>query len=102
MEGTLTQLALGFDIVADPHRFQEASSLAGQFRPDHAAHDRGRGLVALLPLLRRLPRRIDRIGGALEAGRLSVNVRFLADKGDRRIVTVLLYLVLTTILAAEQ
>ena len=51
-------------------------------------------------LLRRLPGRIDRIGGALEAGRLSVNVRLLADEGDRRIVTGLLYLVLTTFLAA--
>ena len=30
------------------------------------------------PTLRRLPRRIDRSGGALQAGRLSVNARLLA------------------------
>ena len=99
MEGTLTQLAPGFDIVAEARRFA-GQQLAGQFRPDTLRITAADELVALLPLLRRLPRRIDRIGGALEAGRLSVNVRLLADEGDRRIVTGLLYLVLTTFLAA--
>ena len=99
MEGTLTQLAPGFDIVAEARRFA-GQQLAGQFSPDTLRTTAADELVALLPLLRRLPRRIDRIGGALEAGRLSVNVRLLADEGDRRIVTGLLYLVLTTFLAA--
>ena len=99
MEGTLTQLAPGFDIVAEARRFA-GQQLAGQFRPDTLRTTAADELVALLPLLRRLPRRIDRIGGALETGRLSVNVRLLADEGDRRIVTGLLYLVLTTFLAA--
>jgi ubiquinone biosynthesis protein len=57
-------------------------------------------LTSLLPMLRRLPRRIDRIAGALEAGRLSVNVRHLADASDRRFVTGLLQQVLLTFLAA--
>ena len=100
MEGTLTQLAPGFDIVAEARRFA-GQQLAGQFSPDTLRTTAADELVALLPLLRRLPRRIDRIGGALEAGRLSVNVRLLADEGDRRIVTGLLYLVLTTFLAAS-
>ena len=99
MEGTLTQLAPGFDIVAEARRFA-GQQLAGQFSPDTLRTTAADELVALLPLLRRLPRRIDRIGGALEAGRLSVNIRLLADEGDRRIVTGLLYLVLTTFLAA--
>src|SRR5450631_534528 len=99
MEGTLTRLAPGFDIVAEARRFA-GQQLAGQFRPDTLRTTAADELVALLPLLRRLPRRVDRIGGALEAGRLSVNVRLLADEGDRRIVTGLLYLVLTTFLAA--
>jgi ubiquinone biosynthesis protein len=99
MEGTLTQLAPGFDIVAEARRFA-GQQLAGQFSPDTLRTTAADELIALLPLLRRLPRRVDRIGGALEAGRLSVNVRLLADEGDRRIVTGLLYLVLTTFLAA--
>ena len=89
MEGTLTQLAPGFDIVAEARRFA-GQQFAGQFRPDTLRTTAADELVALLPLLRRLPRRVDRIGGALEAGRLSVNVRLLADEGDRRIVTGLL------------
>jgi ubiquinone biosynthesis protein len=99
MEGTLTQLAPGFDIVAEARRFA-GQQLAGQFGPDTLRTTAADELVTLLPLLRRLPRRIDRIGGALEAGRLSVNVRLFADEGDRRMVTGLLYLVLTTFLAA--
>jgi len=38
-------------------------------------------------VLRRLPRRFDRVTSALEQGRLSVNVRLLADERDRRVIT---------------
>ena len=89
MEGALNQLAPGFDIVAEARRFA-GKQLAGQFRPDTLRTTAADELVARLPLLRRLPRRIDRIRGALEAGRLRVNVRLLADPADRRIVTGLL------------
>jgi ubiquinone biosynthesis protein len=99
MEGTLTQLAPGFDIVAEARRFA-AEQLAEQFSPDVLRKTAADELVALLPVLRRLPRRIDRIGGALEAGRLSVNVRLLADPADRRYLTGLLHQVILVILAA--
>ena len=99
MEGTLTLLAPGFDIVAEARRFA-AEQLAGQFSPDSLRRTAMDELTSLLPMLRRLPRRIDRIAGALEAGRLSVNVRHLADASDRRFVTGLLQQVLLTFLAA--
>jgi ubiquinone biosynthesis protein len=99
MEGTLTLLAPGFDIVTEARRFA-AEQLAGQFSPDSLRHTAMDELTSLLPMLRRLPRRIDRIAGALEAGRLSVNVRHLADASDRRFVTGLLQQVLLTFLAA--
>ena len=51
-------------------------------------------------MLRRLPRRFDRITGALEQGRLSVNVRLLADQRDRQVVTGLTHQFLLTLLAA--
>jgi len=51
-------------------------------------------------VLRQLPRRVDRITGALERGRLSVNVRLLADERDRRVVTDLVHQLLLTLLAA--
>jgi ubiquinone biosynthesis protein len=99
MEGTLTQLAPGFDIVAEARRFA-AEQLAEQFSPDVLRKTAADELVALLPALRRLPRRIDRIGGSLEAGRLSVNVRLLADPADRRYLTGLLHQVILVVLAA--
>jgi ubiquinone biosynthesis protein len=99
MEGALTQLAPGFDIVAEARRFA-AEQLAEQFSPEILRKTVTDELIALLPMLRRLPRRIDRIGGALEAGRLSVSVRLLADASDRRHLTSLLHQVLLTFLAA--
>ena len=57
--------------------------------------------MALLPVLRRLPRRIDRVTNAMEQGRLNLNVRLFADERDRRVVTALTYQVLLTVLAAS-
>ena len=99
MEGTLTQLAPGFDIVTEARRFA-ADQLAGQLSPDTLRQTALDELTSLLPMLRRLPRRLDRIGGALETGRLSVNVRHLANASDRRYITGLLHQVLLTFLAA--
>ena len=67
MEGTLTQLAPGFDIVTEARRFA-AEQLAGQLSPDTLRQTAMGELASLLPMLRRLPRRIDRIAGALETG----------------------------------
>lgn len=51
-------------------------------------------------MLRRLPRRLDRISGSLERGRLGLNVRLLADAGDRRYLTGLAHQFVLTFLAA--
>ena len=48
-------------------------------------------LISLVPMLRRLPRRLDRISASLEHGRLGLNVRLLADEGDRRYLTGLVH-----------
>jgi ubiquinone biosynthesis protein len=55
-------------------------------------------LASLVPMLRRLPRRFDQISSALEAGRLSVNVRLLADKRDQRVIQGLVHEVILTFL----
>jgi ubiquinone biosynthesis protein len=99
MEGTLTQLAPGFDIVTEARHFG-GQQLAAQLSPEAIRKTAADDLTALVPMLRRLPRRIDRIGGALEAGRLTVSVRLLADVSDRRYLTGLVHRVLLTFLAA--
>ena len=99
MEGTLTQLAPGFDIVTEARRFG-GQQLAAQFSPEAVRKSAADELAALAPVLRRFPRRIDRIGGALEDGRLTVSVRLLAHPADRRYLTGLVHRVLLTFLAA--
>lgn len=56
--------------------------------------------LSLLPILRRLPRRIDRIANATERGNLAVNVRLLADDRDVRIVNTLVNRALLAVTAA--
>jgi ubiquinone biosynthesis protein len=99
MEGTLTQLAPGFDIVAEARAFGH-QRLAAQLSPEAMRKTAADELAALMPMLLRLPRRIDRISGALEDGRLSISVRLLADPADRRYLTGLVHRVLLAFLAA--
>jgi ubiquinone biosynthesis protein len=85
LEGTLTLLAPDVALI------DAARALAANwFRDDLApaslqASVRGE-VLALLPLLRRLPRRLDRIASGAERGTLSVNVRLFADPRDVRVV----------------
>jgi ubiquinone biosynthesis protein len=99
LEGTLTQLAPGFDTVTEARAF---AARGGAVPPDPAATRQlvAEELATLLPMLRRLPRRVERIASAAEHGRLSVHVRLFADQRDRRHLTGLLHQVLLTILAA--
>jgi ubiquinone biosynthesis protein len=97
LEGGLGEVVPGFDVVAEARGFA-AVYLAEQLRPEALRQAAVDEVAVLLPLLRRLPRRIDRITGALERGRLNVNVRLLADERDRRHVTVLLHRTLITVI----
>ncbi|GAA2792429.1 AarF/UbiB family protein [Kitasatospora sp. CM 4170] len=97
LEGTLLRLSAGFDMLAASRSFA-ADRLADQLGPSSARQLAQDELLGLLPVLRRLPRRLDRIGSALEEGRLAVNVRLLADPRDRRVAGELLSRVLLTLL----
>jgi ubiquinone biosynthesis protein len=97
LEGTLDQLMPGFDIAAEARQYA-TGHLMERFSPESVGKTAADELIALLPVLRRLPRRIDRVTGALEQGRLSVNVRLLADERDRRMITGLTHLFLQTLI----
>ena len=99
VEGTLTQLAPGFDILTEARRFT-TDQLAEQMRPEALRKSATDELISLVPMLRRLPRRLDRISGSLEQGRLGLNVRLLADASDRRYLTGLAHQFVLTFLAA--
>jgi ubiquinone biosynthesis protein len=51
------------------------AALAGSFKDE---------VTSLLPLLRKMPRRLDRIGAAMERNEWGINVRLLADERDTR------------------
>ena len=99
MEGTLTLVEPGFDLVVEARQYA-AAHVTGQLSPRAVQKAAAEELMALLPLLRRLPRRADRITGAMEQGKFSVNVRLFADERDRRVVTDLTHQFLLTLLGA--
>jgi ubiquinone biosynthesis protein len=86
VEGTLSLLTPGVDIAAEARQYA-ADRMAGQMSPRAVQKRAADELGALLPVLRRLPRRFDRITSALEQGKLTLNVRQFADERDRRVVT---------------
>jgi ubiquinone biosynthesis protein len=93
LEGTLGRVSAGFDILAASRTYASAR-FTRQLEPETVRDAARDELLTLLPVLRRLPRRLDRISGALEEGRLGVNVRLLADPRDRRVIGDLLSRVL--------
>ena len=99
LEGTLEQLAPGFDFVGEARRFARRQ-VDEQWRTTSVRQLATDELVQLLPMLRRLPRRVERIATAVEHGRLSVSVRLFADERDRRYVTGMLQQVLLAGLGA--
>lgn len=99
LEGTLVRLAPGFNLIGEARDFARRY-LAEQVSAGTVKEAVAQEVTALLPMLRRLPRRIERIASAAEHGRFTMNVRLLADERDRRYVTGLLHQVLLTVLGA--
>jgi ubiquinone biosynthesis protein len=97
LEGTLALLTPDIDITAEARQY--ADHLVKQVSPKALPRTAAEDMAALLPVLRRLPRRFDRVTGALEQGRLGLNVRLFADERDRRVVTGLTYQFLLTLLS---
>ncbi len=99
LEGTLGSISPGFDLVASA-RVEGRTMLGDQLRPERVRATLEDQLVTLLPLVQRLPRRINAITDNLERGRTSFNVRLLADERDRGFITGILQQLTMTILAA--
>ncbi|MEO3884609.1 AarF/UbiB family protein [Nonomuraea sp. B5E05] len=99
LEGTLIRLSPGFNLIGEARAFA-GRYLAEQVSPETIKESVAQELAALVPMLRRLPRRVERIASAAEHGRFSMNVRLLADDRDRAYLTGLLHQVLLTVLGA--
>src|SRR5215469_8289162 len=86
LDGTLALLTPSFDIAEEAREYA-SDHVAVKLSPQAVGRSAADELIALVPVLRRLPRRFDRVTGALEQSRLSLNVRLLADERDRRVIT---------------
>ena len=99
LQGTLAQLAPGFDIIGESQRFAD-SEITAQLVPVNLKDAAIKEVLELVPLLRRLPRRVDRITAAIERGQLAANVRVLADPRDQDVFSGYLHQALEGVLAA--
>ncbi|HLS45827.1 MAG TPA: AarF/UbiB family protein [Ornithinicoccus sp.] len=99
LEGTLRQIDPQLDLV-------RASRAAGrelaqeQLAPRALRASAEEQLARMLPMLQRLPRRVDALAESLQRGDLSLNVRLLADQRDRSFVTGLVQQLTMAALAA--
>jgi ubiquinone biosynthesis protein len=99
VEGTLGALSPGFNIVVESRSFAD-KQFSAHLTPESLKRTVTEELHAMLPMLRRLPRRADRISSALEQGRLGLSMRLFADERDRQFVVSLLHQVMLTVLGA--
>lgn len=99
LEGTLTLISPGFDLLGAA-RTRGGDIMRAAMRPEAVRHTLEGQLASLVPIIQRLPQRLNKITEDLEQGRFSVNVRLLADRRDRVFVTKLAQQVMVTILAA--
>ncbi|GAA2147243.1 ABC1 kinase family protein [Glycomyces algeriensis] len=99
LEGCLTAIDPGFDLVTQARSVGEAYA-EQHLRPAAVKDMLAEEAADLLPVLRKLPRRLDRLAAAAEAGRLTANFRLFSRAEDRRAITDWLHQVLLTVLAA--
>jgi ubiquinone biosynthesis protein len=99
LQGTLARLAPEFDIIGESQGFAN-SEITAQLAPVSLKDAAINEVLELVPLLRRLPRRFDRISAAVERGQLYTNVRLLDDPRDREVFSGYLHQALEGVLAA--
>ena len=98
LEGTLVHLSPGFDTVAEAKRYAGAR-MSEQLGTGNLREMASGELIALLPTLRRLPRRLDRITDQLHKGRFTVQARMFAHPEDRRLLRSVVRRAVMTVLA---
>lgn len=99
IEGTLIWLSSGFNIVAQARRFAELY-MRELIRPSSIRDILTEEILALLPIIQRMPRRLDRITAAMEEGRWTMNVGSIGTESDHQMVRGLTQELLLTVLAA--
>jgi ubiquinone biosynthesis protein len=86
LEGTLRIIDPTFNVVDGARRYAAANRLGARPRNDLREQILD-DLLELLPALRKVPRRLDRISDALEHGELSLRISRFADPRDAEFVS---------------
>ena len=100
LEGTLRLLDPDLNLVVASRKHGEAL-FAASMKPSSIRQQVESELMGVLPILRRIPRRLDRITADLEQGRTSVNLRFLSDADDRHFLLGLTHQLVVAVLASS-
>lgn len=99
LEGTLRTINPGLDLMGAA-RTAGRDLVEERLAPAQVRAGLEEQLAHLLPVLQRLPRRVDALTDAAQDGRLSFNVRLLAHEEDRGFVTDLAQQMTMTVIAA--
>ena len=97
LEGTLRLIDPEFDLVQAARR--QGTSLMDT-SPESLRDQLSADLVGLLPTLRRLPRRLNKITADFQQGRTTLNVRLLGDPDDRSFLLNLTQQMIIAVLAS--
>ncbi|MFE3449672.1 hypothetical protein ACFXJ8_12125 [Nonomuraea sp. NPDC059194] len=95
LDGTLALISPDIDVVGAA-REQGRALMREAVEPETVNANLEERLAGYLPILQWLPRRINHLVEDLEQGRLSMNVRPLANDGDRRFLAFLAAIMLST------
>ncbi|MCB1274237.1 MAG: AarF/ABC1/UbiB kinase family protein [Leucobacter sp.] len=98
VEGSLRALDPGFEFIEEAGSYAHAR-VRDAAQPSSIAQAFSNELLSALPIVKRLPSRIDRVTGNLAEGRLGMNVRIFADSRDRGFMRELIDLGVFTFLA---
>jgi ubiquinone biosynthesis protein len=85
LDGTLRVIDPSFNVIVEARRYARETHL-GFPRPAEMGQDLAGDLVEMLPALRKLPRRVDRISRELERGNFSIRLRALSDPREAAII----------------
>ncbi len=86
LEGSLTTLSPGY-LAIDAAKSIAAEMARDRLTPATVEDLAKRELVSLLPVLRRIPRHVDRIATGLEKGTIRTQVSLLSDERDVALIT---------------
>jgi ubiquinone biosynthesis protein len=86
LEGTLTTLSPGYPVI-DRAEAIAAESVKARLVPASLEEFARDELIRMGPLLRRLPRRLDRMANQIERGNFRARVSLFSDPHDERVVT---------------